>query len=316
MLRADGRAPHTPRSPCLELSALHAADGSALFTAGACLLVRSVRLTGGWSDGALRGFVVCVEQSRVCASAVGPRAVPSRREHAARATLEVSWHSANEAAGTPAERVSLAASVRGALEAVFLAGLHPRTGTSVTVQARPRRPRQRQRTRSPAHPHTRTHLGRFRRRSVARGCTQRSLRSLRGRGRGAVAHDRCVRGTRLRWGRHWSLTWPSSSRMAAAACVAVTADGLLLLDPTACEESEARCVCTFAFKLLPCAGQQASEESVVLSAVRGCCTVEEYVAALNAASLHAHKGVAHALRDAVRARHGGGEEAERTHEVA
>ena len=84
-------------------------------------------------------------------------------------------------------------------------------------------------------------------------------------------------------------------------------DGVLLLDPTACEEAEARCVCTFAFKLLPCAGEEASEESVVLSAVRGNCTVEECVAALNAASQHAHNNVALTLRDAVRARHGRGE---------
>jgi hypothetical protein len=70
----------------------------------------------------------------VLAAAYGPRGLPPRREHAERATLDVSLAPASGVAATH-ERSSCCC-VRAALQAVFLAGLHPRTGISIVLQAR------------------------------------------------------------------------------------------------------------------------------------------------------------------------------------
>jgi ribonuclease PH len=77
----------------------------------------------------------------VLAAAYGPRGLPPRREHAERATLEVVFAPASGVrAGS--ER-SMSCCVRAALESVLLAGLHPRTGVSIVLQARAARARAR-----------------------------------------------------------------------------------------------------------------------------------------------------------------------------
>ena len=68
------------------------------------------------------------------AAVYGPRAVPPRREQADRAVVEVAVTPATATRG-PALR-STSSCVASAVRAILLAGLHPRTGVTVALQAR------------------------------------------------------------------------------------------------------------------------------------------------------------------------------------
>ena len=123
------------------------------------------------------------EHTSVLAAAFGPRSLPPRRECAERATLEVTVSPASGAA-TTAERAA-GCCVRDALDSVLLAGLHPRTGISVSLQARAGA-RSCDRRRARAHAERRTNhepAGRARRRSAACDMCERRVRRCRGCGR-------------------------------------------------------------------------------------------------------------------------------------
>jgi hypothetical protein len=139
--RADGRAPSQLRPLLCERALLHAADGGAKWTAGACsdTLVCVVwgELPPACADARARALLLrrrVAERTGVLAAAYGPRSLPPRREHAERATLDVALTPASGVAATH-ER-SACCCVRAALQAVLLAGLHPRTGISIVLQAR------------------------------------------------------------------------------------------------------------------------------------------------------------------------------------
>ena len=108
--------------------ALHTADGSARWTAGAC----------PWPKGAAQSALLrrlrLAEGTCVFAAVYGPRAVPPRREQADRAVVEVVVAPAAATRGLAPRSTS--SCVSSAVRAVLLAGLHPRTGVTVTLQAR------------------------------------------------------------------------------------------------------------------------------------------------------------------------------------
>ena len=105
------------------------------------------------------------------------------------------------------------------------------------------------------------------------------------------------------------------SNVIGAACVAIDANGVLIVDPCRDEEAVAQCVVTCAFKLPPgagsavgmddgAAGGHEDDESLVLSSITsGSCTVEQFVTAVNACRAVVLKCVAPALRRAVERRH-------------
>ena len=70
------------------------------------------------------------------AAVYGPRAVPPRREQADRAVIEVVVTPATTASRGVALRSTTVSCVASAVRAVLLAGLHPRTGVTVALQAR------------------------------------------------------------------------------------------------------------------------------------------------------------------------------------
>ncbi len=74
------------------------------------------------------------EQTCVLAAVYGPRAVPPRREQADRAVVEVVVTPATANRGLAPRSTS--SCVATAVRAVLLAGLHPRTGVTVALQAR------------------------------------------------------------------------------------------------------------------------------------------------------------------------------------
>ena len=127
MPRLDGRADSQLRPLTCE-RALHTADGSARWTAGARLCPVPAQ------SALLRCLTPHADNTCVLAAVYGPRAVPPRREQADRAVVEVVATPA--AASRGAALRSTSSCVASAVRAVLLAGLHPRTGVTVALQAR------------------------------------------------------------------------------------------------------------------------------------------------------------------------------------
>ena len=91
----------------------------------------------------------------------------------------------------------------------------------------------------------------------------------------------------------------TTDNRAAAVAVAQTPAGELRLHPSRAEEEESLCTLTFAFRA-PGAGAEREEAAVVLSSLRGRCSVEAYVAALECARAEAEAITARVRNAAVR----------------
>ena len=87
---------------------------------------------------------------------------------------------------------------------------------------------------------------------------------------------------------HVPVSPPLTDARAAAVAVAQTPAGELRLHPSRAEEEDSLCTLTFAFRAPGAGAEKEEEAAVVMSSLRGRCTVEAFVASLECARTEAN----------------------------
>ena len=183
--------------------------------------------------------------------------MPSRLE-SSHALLDVTCGAAVPPLGP--QRAATTVLVRGALESAFLGSPHPRTRATLSTVVV-------------------SDNGCALASSVTAACAACCVAGL------PLSHT--IGASRLQ---SCTCTPTLTDARAAAVAVAQTPAGELRLHPSRAEEEEARCTLTFAFSAPGAAAGDAREEAaVVMSSMRGRCTVEAFVASLECARAEARE---------------------------